>query len=80
MNISGSLAIKTAQVAGSISGAYIDSNKFKTSDINFHLQVRVKNEDHEATEYSIFNKIASVKDTEFTNVYGVCYCRLHCHR
>lgn len=44
MNISGSLSIKTAQIGGKASGSYIDSDKFKSSDINFHLQVRVTNQ------------------------------------
>lgn len=71
MNISGSVAIKTATIGGKISGAYIDSDKFKSSDINFHLQVKVKNEDQAPPEYCIFNKIPSVENSDFTNVYGV---------
>ena len=44
MNISGSLSIKTSVVGGKGSGSYVDSDKFKSSDINFHLQVRVTNQ------------------------------------
>ena len=44
MNISGSLSIKTSMIGGKASGSYIDSDKFKSSDINFHLQVRVTNQ------------------------------------
>jgi hypothetical protein len=44
MNISGSLSIKTSTIGGKASGSYVDSDKFKSSDINFHLQVRVTNQ------------------------------------
>ena len=44
MNISGSLSIKTATIGGKANGSYVDSDKFKSSDINFHLQVRVTNQ------------------------------------
>jgi hypothetical protein len=71
MNISGSVAIKTATIGGKISGTYIDSDKFKSSDINFHLQVKVKNEEKNSPKYSIFNKIDAVENSDFTNVYGV---------
>ena len=72
MNISGSLSIKTATIGGKANGSYVDSDKFKASDINFHLQVKVTNEIHDAPEYCIFNKIDKVQPHEFPEVYGVC--------
>lgn len=71
MNISGSLSIKTATIGGKANGSYVDSDKFKSSDINFHLQVKVTNQIHEPPEYCIFNKINKVKKEEFPEVYGV---------
>ena len=71
MNISGSLSIKTATIGGKANGSYIDSDKFKSSDINFHLQVKVTNQIHEPPEYCKFNKIDKVKKEEFPEVYGV---------
>ncbi len=71
MNISGSLSIKTATIGGKANGSYIDSDKFKSSDINFHLQVKVTNQIHEPPEYCMFNKIDKVKKEEFPEVYGV---------
>lgn len=44
MNISGSLSIKTATIGGKANGSYVDSDKFKSSDINFHLRVSVTNQ------------------------------------
>ena len=71
MNISGSLSIKTATIGGKANGSYVDSDKFKSSDINFHLQVKVTNQVHDATDYSIFNKIQGLEDHEFPQIYGV---------
>ncbi|KAK3361312.1 hypothetical protein B0T24DRAFT_725050 [Lasiosphaeria ovina] len=47
MKISGSLFIKTATVGGKANGSYIDSDKFKAGDINYHLQ---KVEKHQFAE------------------------------
>lgn len=71
MNVSGSLSIKTATVGGKANGSYIDSDKFNSSDINYHLQVKVTNQIYEPPEYCIFNKISKVKKEEFPEVYGV---------
>lgn len=71
MNISGSLSIKTATIGGKANGSYIDSDKFKSSDINFHLQVKVTNQIHDALEYNDFNKIDKVEKHQFPEVYGV---------
>ncbi|KAK4205404.1 hypothetical protein QBC40DRAFT_320121 [Triangularia verruculosa] len=73
MNISGSLSIKTATIGGKANGSYVDSDKFKASDLNFHLQVKVTNQIHEPPEYSIFNKISNVEKHEFPEVYGDCF-------
>ena len=72
MNISGSLSIKTATVGGKANGSYVDSDKFKSSDINFHLQVKVTNQVHDAQNYNAFNKIEKLDPKSFPDVYGVC--------
>ena len=71
MNISGSLSIKTAQIGGKANGSYLDSDKFKSSDINFFLQVKVTNQIHNAPEYSVFQHCEKVSATSFPEVYGV---------
>lgn len=72
MNISGSLSIKTATIGGKASGSYVDSDKFKESDINFHLQVKVTNQIVDGSaEYTLFNKIDNVANEDFVPVYGV---------
>ncbi|VUC37255.1 unnamed protein product [Clonostachys rosea] len=70
MNISGSLSIKTSTIGGKASGSYVDSDKFKSSDINFHLQVRVTNQIHDAKNYNVFNKIEGLDGSRFSEVYG----------
>lgn len=70
MNISGSLSIKTSTIGGKASGSYVDSDKFKSSDINFHLQVRVTNQIHDAKNYNVFNKIEGLDGSRFAEVYG----------
>lgn len=72
MNISGALSIQTATVGGTATGSYVDSDKFKESDINFHLQVKVTNQILDAKEYNLFNKIKNVDTKDFTAIYGVC--------
>ncbi|KAK3367762.1 hypothetical protein B0H63DRAFT_565665 [Podospora didyma] len=71
MNVSGSLSIKTATIGGKANGSYIDSDEFKSSDINLHLQVKATNQVLEADEHCIFNKIAGVEAHQFPEVYGV---------
>ncbi|KAH7142929.1 hypothetical protein B0J13DRAFT_596179 [Dactylonectria estremocensis] len=73
MNISGSLSIKTATIGGKANGSYVDSDKFKSSDINFHLQVKVTNQIHDAADYNIFHKLDNVSAKEFPEVYGDCF-------
>jgi hypothetical protein len=75
MNISGALSIQTATVGGKGSGSYVDSDKFKESDINFHLQVKVVNQILEFEEYSLFNMIHTVDDKDYPAVYGVSFLR-----
>ncbi|KAJ5646646.1 hypothetical protein N7490_003018 [Penicillium lividum] len=70
MNISGSLSIKTATIGGKANGSYVDSDKFKSSDINFHLQVKVTNQVVEPGNYCIFNKIPQISKEKFNEIYG----------
>ena len=70
MNISASLSIKTATIGGSASGSFIDSDKFKESDMNFFVQVKVVNQvivDEDCTE---FHNVLPA-GAKFTEVYGV---------
>ena len=43
MCVSGSLSIKAAKLGGSGKGSFVDSDKFKESDLNFYISVKVIN-------------------------------------
>ncbi|XP_014562071.1 hypothetical protein COCVIDRAFT_22035 [Bipolaris victoriae FI3] len=70
MNVSASLSIKTGTIGGAVSGTYIDSDKFKASDFNFFIQVKVTNQTHMARDYTQFQKLKSFPLTRFTEIYG----------
>ena len=72
MNISGSLAIKLEAIGGggAAEGHYLDSNKFKESDLNYFIQVRVTNQQLVADDVTQFTPIRNVQPADFTNVYG----------
>jgi len=71
MNISASLSIKTATIGGAASGSFIDSDKFKSSDMNFFVQVKVVNQVIFGEDYTEFENILP-PGARFTEVYGVC--------
>ncbi|EUC40362.1 hypothetical protein COCMIDRAFT_108993 [Bipolaris oryzae ATCC 44560] len=70
MNVSASLSIKTGTIGGAVSGTYIDSDKFKTSDLNFFIQVKVTNQTHMAHDYTEFSKLKNLPVARFTEIYG----------
>jgi hypothetical protein len=77
MNVSASLSIKTGTIGGSASGTYIDSDKFKSSDLNFFIQVKVTNQSHMARDYTKFQKLKEFPLTKFTEIYGVRHEDFH---
>ncbi|KDQ06257.1 hypothetical protein BOTBODRAFT_121764 [Botryobasidium botryosum FD-172 SS1] len=72
MNISGSLEIKADSLGGGggAQARFMDSNKFKESDINYFIQVKVTNELLVAPNLTQFSPIENVPPSEFTRVYG----------
>ncbi|KAL7911420.1 hypothetical protein GGI35DRAFT_492688 [Trichoderma velutinum] len=69
MNISASLSIKTATIGGAASGSFIDSDKFKESDMNFFIQVKVVNQVIFGEDYTEFQDVLP-PGAKFTEVYG----------
>ena len=73
--LAGALAIKYEAVSGKASASFVDSNKFKDSDINYLIQVKVVNQHHKPADLTKFSPIGN-KSTEalseaaFTRVYG----------
>ncbi|RAL08768.1 hypothetical protein BO97DRAFT_480426 [Aspergillus homomorphus CBS 101889] len=70
MAISGSLSIKAGKIGGSGSGAFIDSDKFKSSDLNYYLNVKVINQTINFKDALVFNPLRSVDANIFREVYG----------
>ncbi|KAJ7219817.1 hypothetical protein B0H12DRAFT_978585, partial [Mycena haematopus] len=72
LNVSGSLAIKLEAIGGGgkASASFLDSNKFKESDINYFFQVRVTNQHITAPDLTEFAPIPNIPSSEFNRVYG----------
>ncbi|KAH8597449.1 hypothetical protein B0O99DRAFT_739487 [Bisporella sp. PMI_857] len=70
MNIAGSLSIKYGAIGGSGSGAYIDSDKFKDSDLNFFISVKVVNQTINMKDALIFKSIKDLPAAKFTDTFG----------
>ncbi|KAJ5646745.1 hypothetical protein N7490_003117 [Penicillium lividum] len=70
MNISGSLSIKYGSIGGSGKGSFVDSDKFKESDLNFFISVKVVNQSINIKDALVFQGLPSVDDTNFRSVFG----------
>lgn len=73
MNISAAASIKTQGFGGGLSGSYVDSDKFKESNVNFFCQVKVVNQVIMGKDLLKFNDIPTLRtrDTKkFTRVFG----------
>ena len=70
MSVSGSLSIKAGKVGGSGKGSFVDSDKFKESDLNFYISVKVVNQTINFKDALVFNPLRSVDQNNFREVYG----------
>lgn len=72
MAISGALSVKMAKFGGSGRGSFLDSNKFKQSDLNFYISVKVTNQTLNFKDALVFNGMRSVTigSDKFNKVYG----------
>ena len=70
--VTGALSIKVDAIgaSGKASADFVDSNKFKDSDINYLIQVKVVNQNHNPIDLTEFNSIKNVGETDFARVYG----------
>ena len=70
--MAGSLQIKCDAIGGggSASASFVDTNKFKESDINFYLTVKVINQTINLKDALVFQPIPSVNKDNFTEVFG----------
>ncbi|KAJ5986739.1 hypothetical protein N7451_011104 [Penicillium sp. IBT 35674x] len=70
MSVSGSLSIKAGKIGGSGKGSFVDSDKFKESDLNFYISVKVINQTVNFKDALVFNPLRSVDKENFREVYG----------
>ncbi|KAJ5150900.1 uncharacterized protein N7482_010152 [Penicillium canariense] len=70
MSVSGSLSIKAGKIGGSGKGSFVDSDKFKESDLNFYISVKVVNQTINFKDALVFNPLRSVDKENFREVYG----------
>jgi hypothetical protein len=70
MSISGSLSIKAGKIGGSGKGSFVDSDKFKESDLNFYISVKVINQTINFKDALVYNPLRSVNKDNFREVYG----------
>ena len=70
LGISASIAIKHSKIAGSANGSFIDTDKFKQSDLNYYISVKVINQSINFRDALEFNPIPSVDKNNFLGVFG----------
>ncbi|EAW12959.1 uncharacterized protein ACLA_013960 [Aspergillus clavatus NRRL 1] len=70
MNISGSLSIKYGAIGGAGKGSFVDSDKFKESDLNFFISVKVINQSINIKDALVFQGLPSVNKNNFRSVFG----------
>ena len=75
MDIQGALAIKIDAIGGGAKAQanYLNTDTFKKSDINYHLQVNVVNQRLVGEDVTDFMPIKNVQSNQFKDVYGDCY-------
>lgn len=70
MSISGALSIKYGAIGGSGRGAFVNSDKFKDSDLNFYISVKVVNQTINMRDSLVYQPLRSVDSADFRKVYG----------
>jgi hypothetical protein len=67
------LSIKYGSIGGSGKGSFVDSDKFKESDLNIFISVKVINQSINIKDALVYQVLSSVDDTNFTQVFGDCF-------
>jgi hypothetical protein len=72
MCISGALSVKMAKIGGSGRGSFVDSDKFKQSDLNFYISVKVINQTINFKDALVYNHMRSCEpgSDNWIRVYG----------
>lgn len=70
MSISGAFSIRYNMIGGSAKGAFIDANKFKESDLNFYISVKVVNQTVNFKDALVFNDVPCRNKDNFPKIFG----------
>lgn len=73
MGISAALTIKTGKIDGSGRGSFIDTDKFKDSDLRYWISVKVVNQTINFKDPLVYNQLDNVSENEFRDVFGDCF-------
>ncbi|KAK0528578.1 hypothetical protein OC835_004615 [Tilletia horrida] len=73
LGISASLSIKKGSCGGAGRGSFIDTDKFKSSDLNYYISVRVINQSINFKDALQFNPLPGVKGKDFRTLFGDCF-------
>jgi hypothetical protein len=73
MGISASMSVKFGTIAGSARGSFIDTDKFKESDLNFYISVKVVNQSINFRDALEFNRLDNIAEDDFNKTFGDCF-------
>ncbi|PON21569.1 hypothetical protein TGAM01_v209600 [Trichoderma gamsii] len=68
-----SLPIKYGAIGGSGKGSFVDLDKFKESDLNIFISVKVINQSINIKDALVFQGLSSVNAETFRSVFGDCF-------
>jgi hypothetical protein len=72
--INGTLTVKASNIANANgTGSFINSNKIKTSDLNFLISCKVVNQTVMEDNLTKFMPLPNLKPENFTDIYGDCF-------
>jgi len=73
LGVSASLSIKKGSCGGSGRGSFIDTDKFKSSDLNYYISVKVVNQSINFKDALEFNNLENIGEEDFRSVFGDCF-------
>ncbi|KAE8229232.1 hypothetical protein CF326_g5803 [Tilletia indica] len=73
LGISAGLSIKKGSCGGSGRGSFIDTDKFKSSDMNFYISVKVTNQSINFKDNLEFQPLDNIGAEDFRSVFGDCF-------
>ncbi|KAK0521496.1 hypothetical protein OC842_006758 [Tilletia horrida] len=73
MGVSAGLSIKKGSCGGGGQGSFIKTDKFKSSDMNYFVSVRVINQSVNFKDALEYNPLPGLDPTDFRKVFGDCF-------